>query len=164
MSALSCVGPTDEPGAKNRTIKLYKLHGSLHFHNTQGIKIKLKQRPYTGQFGDLKFTIIPPETNKLMTKAFLLGFGIRRGQALHRAKTLVVVGYSFPLSDLHATVLFRVSIRKGGLKTLVLVNPDRSARRRARDVLKRGTSNKTRVLVFDKFEEFAAVERALWEA
>ena len=49
---------------KATTIKLYKLHGSLHFHNWSRNRIKLKQRPYTRQYGDLKFTMIPPESNK----------------------------------------------------------------------------------------------------
>ena len=75
----------------------------------------------------------------------------------------MVVGYSFPLSDSHANALFRVSTRQGGLKSLVIVNPDRDARRRSREILKRGLSGKTKVLVFDTFKEFAAVDRALWD-
>src|SRR4029079_1376550 len=51
------------PATKHATIKLYKLHGSLHF-DASGDKVKLKQRPYTKQFGQLRFTIIPPESNK----------------------------------------------------------------------------------------------------
>ena len=83
---------------------------------------------------------------------------------MHKASTLVVIGYSFPVSDLHATALFRVSTKREALKSLVIVNPDREARRRSRDVLRRGLSNETRVLVFDTFKEFAAVDRALWDA
>jgi SIR2-like domain len=127
----------ETPANQNSTIKLYKLHGSLHFHNTRGHKIKLKQRPYTRQSGDLQFTIIPPESNKRYDEGIFPRLWYHAGQALHRAKTLVVIGYSFPPTDLHATALFRISTKKEALKTLVLVNPDREARRRARDVLKR---------------------------
>jgi len=151
------------PATKERTIKLYKLHGSLHF-DAGGTKIKLKQRPYTKQFGQLRFTIIPPESNKRYDQGVFKRLWYQAGQALHRASTLVVIGYSFPLSDSHATALFRVSTKEVGLKSLVLVNPDRDARRRAREVLKRGLSSKTKVLVFDTFKEFAAVDRDLWNA
>jgi SIR2-like domain len=154
------------PANKSSTVKLYKLHGSLHFHQEKRDqeKIKLKRRPYTTQFGNLRFTIIPPESNKRYEEGIFKGLWYRAGQALHRAATLVVIGYSFPTSDLHATALFRVSTKREALRSLVLVNPDREARRRARDVLRRGLSNKTRVLVFDTFKEFAAVDRSLWDA
>jgi hypothetical protein len=54
------------PGAKDKTISLYKLHGSLHFlvEGEKGEKVKLKRRPYTKQHGNLRFTIIPPESIK----------------------------------------------------------------------------------------------------
>jgi len=116
------------------------------------------------QFGQLRFTIIPPESNKRYDQGVFKRLWYQAGQALHRASTLVVIGYSFPLSDSHATALFRVSTKEVGLKSLVLVNPDRDARRRAREVLKRGLSSKTKVLVFDTFKEFAAVDRDLWNA
>ncbi len=84
-----------QPANKINTIKLYKLHGSLHFHNWRKKKIKLKQRPYTRQFGDLKFTIIPPESNKRYNEGIFPRLWHQAGQALHRAETLVVIGYSF---------------------------------------------------------------------
>jgi hypothetical protein len=154
------------PASRSNGVRLYKLHGSLHFHQKKRDqeKVKLKQRPYTTQFGNLRFTIIPPESNKRYEEGIFKGLWYQAGQALHRASTLVVIGYSFPISDLHATALFRVSTKREALKSLVIVNPDREARRRSRDVLRRGLSNKTKVLVFDTLKEFAAVGRALWDA
>jgi hypothetical protein len=154
------------PATKLNTVKLYKLHGSLHFNQEKRDqqKVKLKRRPYTTQYGKLRFTIIPPESNKRYEEGIFQGLWYQAGQALHRAATLVVIGYSFPIFDLHANALFRVSAKKQALRSLVIVNPDREARRRARDVLRRGLNNKTRVLVFDKFEEFVAVDRSLWDA
>ena len=150
------------PAGKQDTIKLYKLHGSLHFDAPDN-KVKLKQRPYTKQHGDLKFTIIPPKSNKRYDQGVFKNLWSQAGQALHRTKTLVIIGYSFPITNSHANALFRVSVRREGLKSLVLVNPDRDARRRAREVLKRGLSEETKVLVFDSLREFAAVDRTLWE-
>jgi hypothetical protein len=54
--------PKDQ-ATKQTTVRLLKLHGSLHFQ-INGAKVKLKQRPYTQQHGKPHFTIIPPESNK----------------------------------------------------------------------------------------------------
>jgi hypothetical protein len=165
-TTLSGDGPwmPGKPARKTTTVKLFKLHGSLHFHETHAGKIKLKQRPYTRQHGDLQFTIIPPESNKHYDEGIFRRLWYQAARALRRTKTLVIIGYSFPLSDLHANALFRVSTKRAALTSLVIVNPDREARRRSRDVLKRGLSDKTRVLVFDSLGEFAEVDRTLWES
>jgi len=147
---------------KEKTISLYKLHGSLHFL-VEGEKVKLKHRPYTKQRGDLRFTIIPPESTKRYDQGVFKRIWYHAGQALHRARHLVVIGYSFPITDSHSNALFRISVRKESLDSLVLVNPDREARRRAREVVKRGLGSNTRVIVFDKLSEFAAADRSLWE-
>ena len=55
-------------------------------------------------------------------------------------------------------------MKKEGLRSLVLVNPDRAARRRAREILKRGLGKTTKVMVFDTFEEFSAMDRSRWQA
>jgi hypothetical protein len=47
--------------------------------------------------------------------------------------------------------------------SLVIVNPDREARRRTRDVLRWGISEQTKVLVFDSFGDFSAAPRKLWD-
>jgi hypothetical protein len=147
---------------KGKTISLYKLHGSLHFL-VEGAKVTLKHRPYTKQRGNLRFTIIPPESNKRYDEGVFKRIWNDAGQALSRAHHLVVIGYSFPITDSHSNALFRISVKKERLESLVLVNPDREARRRAREVLKRGLGPKTRVIVFDRFEEFIAAKRELWE-
>jgi hypothetical protein len=152
----------DKPASKPETITLYKLHGSLHFV-VGGSKVKLKNRPYTKQHGNLRFTIIPPESNKRYDEGVFKNLWKQAGQALHGAQTLVIIGYSFPITDSHSNALFRISVKRLGLKSLVIVNPDREARRRTREVLKRGISDKTRVLVFDKFAEFVSTKRELWD-
>jgi hypothetical protein len=153
----------EKPSAKEETISLYKLHGSLHFLVESKTKVKLKQRPYTKQKGEMHFTIIPPEANKRYDESIFRSIWKQAGQALYRAQHLIVIGYSFPITDSHSHALFRISVKSGNLKSLVLVNPDREARRRAREVLKRGLAPTTRVIVFDTLEQFAAVDRSLWE-
>jgi hypothetical protein len=149
---------------KSKTIRLLKLHGSIHFSKESTGRFALKKRPYTKQRGNLRFEIIPPEWNKQFHQGvFRKLWGIARDE-IHKATTIVVIGYSFPATDLHTAALFRVSVGEKKLKRMVIVNPDAEARRRTRDVLRRGFSLDTRVLVFDRFSDFAAVERTLWDA
>lgn len=157
------------PASKKATIRLYKLHGSLHFQITEKVAgerdethVLLKERPYTKQYGALKFTIIPPEWNKQYDRGAFARIWRLASAAIHKAERLIFVGYSFPSTDMHSTVLFRTSVKKEGLKSLVVVNPDPEARRRTRDVVQRGISRSTRVLSFDSFREFAAADHGLW--
>jgi hypothetical protein len=148
---------------KDKTIRLLKLHGSIHFSAESKGRFTLKERPYT-QYGNLQFEIIPPEWNKHFDEGvFRKLWGIARDE-IHKATTIIVVGYSFPATDLHTSALFRVGVNEGKLKRVVIVNPDAEARRRTRDVLRRGFSPDTRVLVFDRLSDFAAVDRTLWDA
>ena len=101
----------DAPGTKDKTISLYKLHGSLHFL-VEGEKVNLKHRPYTKQHGSLRFTIIPPEWIKRYDQGVFKRIWYQAGQALHRARHLVVIGYSFPITVSHSNALFRKSILK----------------------------------------------------
>ena len=156
----------NDPTKDKSNILVYKLHGSLHFWE-QGKKDKakviLKKHPYTRQRGDLRFTIIPPEWHKSYDEKTFKLLWQKAGSNLHKTKHLVLIGYSLPSTDLHSTVLFHVSIKKKGLKSLVIVNPDHEARHRIRNVIWRGINNKTKILAFNSLEEFIAVDRKLWD-
>jgi hypothetical protein len=153
------------------TIHVHKLHGSLHFQFTEPSErartksrpsVLLKQRPYTKQRGTPRFSIIPPESNKTYDKGLFAGLWRNAAQGLSAAKHVVVVGYSFPATDLHAASLFRTSLKSRGLNSLVVVNPDRAARRRAREVMQSGLSPITRVVSFDSVAEFLATDPSVW--
>ncbi|HDZ20155.1 hypothetical protein LCGC14_0017110 [marine sediment metagenome] len=168
-----------EPGTKDQTVKLYKLHGSFHFQisgmdsqDESGDQAKskekkpytviLKRRPYTKQKGSLRFSIIPPEWHKAYDEGAFADLWAKAAKAIHRADSIVFIGYSLPATDLHSTALFRTSVGKAGLKHLTVVNPDQEARRRVRTVLQRGCTKGTRMLSFDSLEHFAAADRSLW--
>jgi hypothetical protein len=153
------------------TIHVHKLHGSLHFQFSEPTdrsrtksrpSVSLKQRPYTKQLGTPRFSIIPPESNKTYDKGLFAGLWRNAAQRLLAAKHVVVIGYSFPATDLHAASLFRTSLKRSGLKSLVIVNPDRAARRRARDVMQNGLSPTTRAVSFDSVAEFLATDKSVW--
>lgn len=153
------------PAAQSETIKVFKLHGSLHFDITgtdDRPSVKLKQRPYTKQYGNLRFSIIPPEWHKAYDKGAFAKLWKQAAAAIYRAKNIVTIGYSLPDTDLHSTALFRTSVKSKALKSLVTVNPDRGSRSRSRVVLQRGIKNETRVLSFNYLSEFVAADRRIW--
>lgn len=152
------------PASQGQTIHLHKLHGSLHFQfkGESSRRVALKQRPYTKQHGTPRFSIIPPESNKAYDKGIFALLWKNAASAIAHAEHVVVIGYSLPATDLHATALLRTSVKPESLRSLVVVNPDRDARKRTRSVLQRGFSKTTRVLSFDKFSEFLATDPSVW--
>ncbi|MBE7439176.1 MAG: SIR2 family protein [Spirochaetales bacterium] len=154
------------PAKKSDSIKNYKLHGSLHFDIGPKKKpgyIKLKQRPYTKQRGSMKYTIIPPEWNKKYNEEPFSVLWKKAAAALKSTKQLILIGYSMPPTDLHSGALFRTSIGKEALKSLVVVNPDQNARKRIRGQLQRAISKSTKVISFDYFSEFLSCRREVWD-
>jgi len=159
--------PRGERVEKRRTIRLLKLHGSMHFKEYKDrdqTRVLLKDRPYTKQRGGLQFTIVPPESDKPnYTKSFFPCLWRMAARELQRATTIAVIGYSVPATDMYASALFRVAVKGQGLHNLVVANPDAEARRRIREIFKLGLSQQTKVFSFDSFEQFVGVERDLWD-
>lgn len=154
-----------KPASQTNTVKFLKLHGSLNFQVTEGAggpSVYLKKLPYTKRKGNMRFTIIPPEWHKNYDSGVFLNLWKNAATAINKTQHLVLIGYSLPPTDLHSTALFRTAIRKNSLKSLVVVNPDREARKRIRDVLQRGVHNSTRIHSFDSFDDFLATNPDLW--
>ncbi len=150
---------------KADTVMLYKVHGSLHFDFDPSVdmtKVILKKNPYVPINKQLKFTIIPPEWHKSYDKGVFSVLWKYSAKAIKQAEHVIFIGYSLPLTDMHSTALFRTSIKPHHLKSLVVVNPDQKARQRTRDVLQKGLDTRTRVLSFDKFEEFVKADPSIW--
>jgi len=144
---------------RNETIKFLKLHGSLNWQiNDSKKNIRLKKHLYKN-VGIPRFTIIPPEWNKerLKQRTFTRIWK-EAASRIHREKTFVFVGFSFVPTDLYAASLFQVSIKEKGIKKLVIVNPDKEARRRTRTVLNRGISDETLIVQYDSFKEFSRAD------
>ncbi len=152
----------DKRANEKISVRYYKLHGSLHFQE-EGKTVNLKERPYTKQNGNQKFTIIPPEWHKQYDEGVFSVLWKAAANEIYHAKDIIFVGYSMPLTDLHTTSLFRTSVQSKKLETLVVVNPDREARKRIRTVLQRGIKNSTRILSFDRFDHFLAMYRDTWD-
>ena len=156
-----------EGSAPNRdeTIQVHKIHGSLHFKG-QADGIILKRRPYgnpKAASGEMRFDIIPPESSKSYDKGRFGQTMQNAHRSLRGTSRIVVIGYSLPPTDQHAEALFRFGVKKGALKSLVIVNPDPTARRRIRTALHGGISSSTRVLSFDYLEEFVQADSTVWK-
>lgn len=154
----------DAPNREN-TIQVHKVHGSLHFQERGGVMI-LKQRPYgntRAKSGNMIFSIIPPESSKSYEDGRIGETMKNAYSSLREATRVVVIGYSLPPSDQHAESLFRFGIKRRALDSLVIVNPDRDARKRIRTALQNGLKYSTRVHSFDCLEEFTRAETSVWK-
>lgn len=157
------LSPDRDPAEPDQTVYLLKLHGSLHFQSMKGGEgIKLKQRPYTRRHGDLDFEILPPVSRKNFDQGLFRALWQRASRAIHETDTMVLIGYSFPATDLHSVALFGSSVAAKELRNLTIVNPDQSSRTRAVDVLRRGIGDDTRIIEFDTLAEFARTSWTLW--
>ncbi|MBD5781057.1 SIR2 family protein [Pelagicoccus sp. NFK12] len=153
-----------EPNRKDASIRVHKVHGSLHFM-VSGDEISLKQRPYANpRGGDMRFKIIPPESSKAYDDDGIIGNVMKNAyKDLRSASRVVVIGYSLPPSDQHAEALLRFGVKKDAIGSLVIVNPDRIARRRLRSALQRGMHSTTKVHSFDYLSEFVQADPAIWK-
>lgn len=157
----------EKPAKRDETVRLLKLHGSLHFWiedpEEEEYRVTLKERPYVYQGRGMRFTIIPPEYMKRFEAGAFRDLWNHAFKAVAKADNLVFVGYSLPMTDAHATALFRTGVRENGLKALVVANPHREVRRRIRSVVQRGLTQSTRVLSVESLEEFVSVPREVWD-
>jgi hypothetical protein len=156
--------PNDEWPEKDKTIRVHKAHGSLHFREDPHDLITLKKEPYRNPAsGNMKFAIIPPESAKAYSKG-RFGLIIRDAyKSLRAATRVVVIGYSLPPSDQHAEALLRFGVKRRALDSLVIVNPDQPVRARIRSALQNGLKETTRVHSFDYLSEFVQAEPSIWK-
>lgn len=152
-------GHADYP---SKSLKLLKLHGSMTWFpvptEKKDFRLKLRQR-WWHQNGGLVFEIAPPEWNKPIRSGIYKHVWRTARKVLRKTTTLVFIGYSLPETDLPARALFMVDAGPNktakDLQLLVVVNPDRAARWRIRNVLSGRIVPQTRIVTFDSFAEFA---------
>jgi hypothetical protein len=71
-------------------------------------------------------------------------------EALSTAKKLVVIGYSFPVTDVSTRRLFLESLQRNRLSELVVVNPNQSVLDKTKEICQM----KTNVTQYEGFEEY----------
>lgn len=147
-------------------IPLIKLHGSIHWQKLRrgdGYRISGCRLP-EGKAGTFTFVsvptppyLVPPVAAKIEIKdGALRKRWYHAVDHLHKARTWIIWGYSFPQTDTIAQVMFRTALsRNRRSKRVILVNPDASAQNRVVDVCR-----KVKVEQFSSMEAFL-LERGL---
>jgi len=110
-------------------VHLLKLHGSLGWVQYANRQVRLKNRPYVVRKGVTeKISVCPPGWNKPIDRNPYKALWREARLRLESCKSLVIVGYSLPETDLLARALFSEivrmrSARKKYLSHLVLIDP-----------------------------------------
>jgi hypothetical protein len=159
---------TSRSNTKVKAPKLLKLHGSMNFDifkwNDRYL-FKLLDGVYGKEPLNPTQSLIFPFSSKAFNDAPFNQLWIAAYEAIQQATEIFVIGYSFPITDSHADMLFRLNVPTvNNLKRLVVVNPDVKARQRARYVLERRISSTTKVIELEYLSELPALleQRAGW--
>jgi hypothetical protein len=116
-------------------VQLLKLHGSLNWQSyPTGMAIRLKPKPYIvstrkGKIRFEKISILAPGWNKRIDKNPYKKFWRAARLQLEKCKTLIILGYSLPETDLLAQALLAEVVRsrvakKNFLRYLYLADPN----------------------------------------
>jgi hypothetical protein len=138
-------------------IKLLKMHGSQNWMRGEEDEIELREA--TDLSSNLKDVIIPPTWSKDLAE-FPFGEIWKDARVeVRRARIIVVVGYSVPDTDLFSKSLFKVEAgskkKREKLDLLVLVNPDKAARKSFIDLVSGGIEPTTTILEYNTMNEIA---------
>lgn len=137
--------PVFSKSRRKASIPLLKLHGSLNWlipvrSKTPRLQWDVRKKPMCTprksvpelfrvrrgeRYRPTWPVIVPPIAGKgLLFEGILRGLWQQAAEALSRARSVVLFGYSFPDTDAQAEVLFRSSCRKDRLRRVIVVNPD----------------------------------------
>lgn len=117
-------------------IHLLKLHGSLGWVQYANRQIRIKKRPYVVREGATeKISVCPPGWNKPIDRNPYKTLWRQARLKLESCKSLVIIGYSLPETDLLARALFSEVVRMRAareryLSHLVLVDPSEIVKER----------------------------------
>lgn len=144
--------------AKEHSIRLLKMHGSLNWDRSVGDGIKLRSDPYDTSSKRNSREVIPPVWNKdiLRDEYYKTVWREARGR-LRECNALVVIGYSVPETDLMSKSLIRVETKK--LDYLIIANPSALDRNRFKRMVSTAIRQDTKIIEFDSFEKLAEYMR-----
>lgn len=141
------------------SIRLLKMHGSLNWRHKSSERVELVQN--TSTVKTLEKSIIPPTWFKNFTDFPFGEVWKAARKEVRTSRIMVVIGYSVPETDLFSKSLFKVEAgskeKRERLDLLVLVNPDKDARKRFLELVRDGLESSTRILEYKNFEELNSV-------
>ncbi|SRR6266852_4815753 len=147
------------------SVTLLKLHGSLGWRQYPNRQIKIKDRPYVVRKGrNEKISIIPPGWNKPIDRNPYKELWRSARQSLEGCKSLMIVGYSLPETDLLAKALFAEVIRsresrRQRLVNLFLVDRSEEVKDKFTEMFRPALGHLGKVFRYRSFEELGKMLR-----
>lgn len=138
---------------------ILKLHGSLNWFkytdSESNLRILLSLnntniKKYINNLSLVEPLIIPPVPYKKYDQKYISELWDKAETALTNCKSLIVIGYSFPITDFGVKKMLLEAFEKNELKKLIIVNPDTTVI----NTVKKLTHFKKPVLVCDNLNEF----------
>lgn len=133
-----------ESEQKKSSILLLKLHGSLNWKLYPNNQIRIKPRPYVVRTRNKRpsfeeISILPPGWNKRIDRKPYGQFWRTAKLRLEKCRTLVIVGYSLPDTDLLAKALFAEVVRLRAVRgaligQLHIADPNESIKQKLIDI------------------------------
>ncbi|MCA8914663.1 MAG: SIR2 family protein [Planctomycetes bacterium] len=154
--------PGEGRDAPTNSLKLLKLHGSLNWLDRKDKKAPIRLSHHN--YSDVRRPkLIPPEWNKQTDDQPFKRIWHQALQAIRDARSMVVIGYSMPTTDLSAQVMFRAARQaaSGCLEMLVVVNPDDSAAQRIVRTIDDGPGG-TAVIRLKHWKDFVELPTGIW--
>ncbi len=153
-----------QPSSK---IKVLKLHGSLNWRLYKNNRIiSLKHYPYfvrtrNGKPLPEEISVLPPGWNKRIDQKPYREFWRSARLALETCKTLIILGYSLPETDLLAQALFAEvvrtrKVRGHWLKELYLADPNQAVKERFVELFIPSLAPNSSIFKYRDIQEFSA--------
>lgn len=146
-------------------VKLLKLHGSVNWTLYKNRQVRLKDRPFvvrTRQHKTVfdKVSILPPGWNKRIDRNPYSQLWRKARLVLERCKTLAIIGYSLPETDLLAQALFAEVIRlrlarNQYLRQLHLADPNSSVKERFVQLFVPALDAQSKIFRYKDIDEFS---------
>lgn len=153
---------TRKVSSRHRTkVLLLKLHGSLNWKLYRTNAVRIKPRPYLVRRRAREVVaILPPGWNKRIDKNPYKQIWKQARSSLEQCKSVVLLGYSLPDTDLLARGLFAEVVRRRAagenwLKQLHVADPDPAAIQRLVDVFTPALGANGSVFKYGGLKEFA---------
>jgi hypothetical protein len=140
--------------AKELSILLLKMHGSLNWDRTVEKSVKLRSEPYNSTSVRVQNEVIPPVWNKdILHNDLYKKVWCEARTRLRKCNILIVIGYSVPETDLMSKSLIRVETQK--LDYLIIANPSIDDRVKLKKLVAKAIRQDTKILEFDNIEQLA---------
>jgi hypothetical protein len=150
---------------KSSLIELIKLHGSINWALYKNRAVKFKPKPYFSRMKQNKvhhekICILPPGWDKGFDKNPYKALWEKAHDYLYNCKSLVIIGYSLPETDLTAHALFAEVVRQrvqqnNRITELHIVDPSKVIQDKFISLFEPIIKNSGKIYVYNSINEYA---------